>query len=150
MQLRPGGPSPTSSLIMKTPHDLAHPPHAAAPRLAVRVASDRLHLQERWDEGRANERAPCDLRFTGGGASLTLSGRVTDMSATGLFLATRQYVPVGKEVHIELELTSGKVEVVAEVRWLSRGGTTRAQGFGVRLLRISADGTRALQDATWH
>ena len=40
-------------------------------------------------------RVEVDVRFRGGGQSRSMSGRVTDLSANGLFLATKQPVPLG-------------------------------------------------------
>jgi uncharacterized protein (TIGR02266 family) len=84
-----------------------------------------------------------DVKFRGAGAATQLSGRITDLSDTGLFLATTKFVPLGKEVHLEFELPTGKVEAVGEVRWIARGQVAE-QGLGIRFLRLSAASARAI------
>lgn len=87
------------------------------------------------------------MTFRGGGQSSNLSGRITDLSGTGLFLVTRQFVTVGKQVHLEFQLETGKVEAVGEVRWVARGSDVPEQGLGIRFLRLSAASARAIDDA---
>ncbi len=99
------------------------------------------------DSRRQHKRFSLNARFHGGGASTNLSGRITDLSGSGLFLVTRQFIPVGKQVHLEFELPTGKVEAVGEVRWLARGGTSIEQGMGIRFLRLSAASARAIDEA---
>ena len=99
------------------------------------------------DPRRQGPRIPCNVRFRGGGASANLSGRITDLSGTGLFIATRTFVPPGKQVHLEFDLETGHVEAVAEVRWVARGAEVPEQGLGVRFLRLSAASARAIDAA---
>ena len=47
-----------------------------------------------------------DVKFRGSGAATQLSGRITDLSEVGLFLATTKFVPLGKEVHLEFETST--------------------------------------------
>lgn len=89
----------------------------------------------------------CNVSFRGGGASTNLSGKILDLSGTGLFIATRRFIPVGKQVHLEFELETGRVEAVGEVRWLARGEDVPEQGLGIRFLRLSAASARAIDDA---
>lgn len=96
---------------------------------------------------RQHPRIPCNASFRGGGGSTSLSGRITDLSGSGLFLVTRQFVPVGKQVHLEFELPSGHVEAVGEVRWIARGTTVPAQGMGIRFLRLSSACAEAIDRA---
>jgi uncharacterized protein (TIGR02266 family) len=96
---------------------------------------------------RQTKRVSIDVKFRGAGAATSLSGRITDLSETGLFLATQKYVPLGKEVHLEFELPTGRVEAVGEVRWLARGEHVAEQGLGIRFLRLSAASARAIDDA---
>ncbi|MBK7860845.1 MAG: PilZ domain-containing protein [Archangiaceae bacterium] len=95
---------------------------------------------------RQKKRISIDVKFRGAGAGTNVSGRITDLSEMGLFLATQKYVPVGKQVHLEFELPTGKVEAVGEVRWLARGQVAE-QGLGIRFLRLSAASARAIDDA---
>ncbi len=99
------------------------------------------------DSQRRTPRLDCNLTSRGGGASTNLSGRITDLSGTGLFLATRQFLPYGKQVHLEFDLPTGKVEAVGEVRWVARGKGVAEQGLGIRFLRLSSISARAIDDA---
>lgn len=90
-------------------------------------------------------RIECDATFRGGGASKSLVGRVVDLSGTGLFLLTRKFVPVGTQIHLDFELSTGPVQAVGEVRWVGHGA--RGQGIGIRFLRLSAASARAIDDA---
>ncbi|MHB8877176.1 MAG: PilZ domain-containing protein [Myxococcaceae bacterium] len=99
------------------------------------------------DPRRRNPRIDCNVTFRGGGASTNLAGRITDLSGTGLFLATRQFIPTGKQVHLEFELPTGRVDAVGEVRWVARGEAVPEQGLGIRFLRLSSHSARAIDDA---
>ncbi|MFL5321160.1 MAG: PilZ domain-containing protein [Myxococcaceae bacterium] len=99
------------------------------------------------DSRRRTNRYRCNVYFRGGGASTNLAGKVTDLSGTGLFLVTTTFLPVGKQLHLEFELESGKVEAVGEVRWIARGEDVPDQGMGIRFLRLSAASARAIDDA---
>jgi Tfp pilus assembly protein PilZ len=99
------------------------------------------------DPRRQHKRMSCNARFNGGGASTSLHGRITDLSGTGLFLVTKQFIPIGKQVHLEFELETGKVDAVGEVRWIARGSDVPDQGMGIRFLRLSASSARAIDDA---
>ena len=108
----------------------------------------RLYATRRPVAKRRNhERIRCDLSSTGGGASINLSGRITDISGTGVFLATRQFLPLGKQVHLEFSLDTGSVEAVGEVRWVARGQQPVESGMGIRFLRLSSASARAIDDA---
>ena len=87
------------------------------------------------------------MRFSGGGGGSNLSGRITDLSEFGLFLATTKFIPLGKQVHLEFELKTGKVNAVGEVRWIARGKAVAQQGLGIRFLRLSAASARAIDIA---
>jgi hypothetical protein len=93
---------------------------------------------------RQARRVSIDVRFSGGGAATNLSGRITDLSEFGLFLATTKFIPLGKQVHLEFELKTGKVNAVGEVRWIARGQKVAQQGLGIRFLRLSAASARAI------
>jgi uncharacterized protein (TIGR02266 family) len=99
------------------------------------------------DSGRRYPRISCNVTFRGGGESTNLSGRITDLSGAGLFLATRQFITLGKQVHLEFQLPTGPVEAVGEVRWIARGSSQAEQGLGIRFLRLSSQAARAIDDA---
>ncbi|HZH03373.1 MAG TPA: PilZ domain-containing protein [Myxococcaceae bacterium] len=96
---------------------------------------------------RRHPRIRCNARIQGSGMSKSFSGRVRDLSGTGLFLETRQFIPVGRQVYLEFELRTGPVEVMGEVRWLARGPEQPEQGMGIRFLRMSAASARAVDEA---
>jgi uncharacterized protein (TIGR02266 family) len=91
---------------------------------------------------RQGVRVEVDVRFRGGGQSRSMSGRVTDLSANGLFLATKQPVPLGQQLHLEFELPTGRVEAVGEVRHVQRTGT---RGLGIRFVRLPVTAKKAIE-----
>ena len=95
---------------------------------------------------RQKRRVAIDVKFRGAGAATQLTGRITDLSETGLFLATQKFVPLGKEIHLEFELPTGHVEAVGEVRWIARGQVAE-QGLGIRFLRLPSASARAIDMA---
>jgi hypothetical protein len=96
---------------------------------------------------RQARRVSIDVQFSGGGAATNLWGRITDLSEFGLFLATTKFIPLGKQVHLEFELKTGKVNAVGEVRWIARGRAVAQQGLGIRFLRLSSASARAIDMA---
>jgi uncharacterized protein (TIGR02266 family) len=96
---------------------------------------------------RQSKRVALNVRFKGGGMSANLAGRIVDLSGTGLFIVTRQFIPIGKEVHLEFVLPGGKVEAVGEVRWIARGEDVPEAGLGIRFLRLSAAHARIIDEA---
>lgn len=97
------------------------------------------------EQRRQSRRIACNFSFRGGGGSANLSGRITDLSGTGVFLATPRVLPPGKQVHLEFQLPTGQVEAVGEVRWAAKDA--KARGLGIRFLRLSAASARAIDDA---
>lgn len=63
-----------------------------------------------------------------------------------MFLVTTVFLPVGRQLHLEFELPTGKVEAVGEVRWLARGERIAEKGMGIRFLRLSASSARAIDE----
>lgn len=96
---------------------------------------------------RKRDRVRCNVTVQGGGAAQNLAGRITDLSGIGLFLSTKRLLPVGKQVHLEFELTTGRVEAVGEIRWSSRSEEGPGPGLGIRFLRMSAASARVIDDA---
>ena len=93
---------------------------------------------------RQAKRISLSVSFRGGGEATNLTGKVTDLSASGLFLATSHFIPLGKQVYLEFDLPTGPVEAVGEVRWIARGAKLLEQGLGIRFLRLSASSARAI------
>jgi uncharacterized protein (TIGR02266 family) len=96
------------------------------------------------DIRRQGKRISLSVSFSGGGAAINLDGRVTDLSQVGLFLATKHFIPLGDQVHLEFDLPTGHVEAMGEVRWIARGANVAQQGLGIRFLRLSAEAARAI------
>jgi hypothetical protein len=99
-----------------------------------------------YPESRNVRRYPVCGRFLGASKS-AIEGDLRDLSPTGLCLSTTREVERGEVMHLEFELPTGPVELVAEVRW----GTPRAGGryeLGLRIIRISEVSLRAIRDAT--
>lgn len=96
------------------------------------------------DIRRQGKRISLSVRFSGGGAATNLDGRVTDLSQVGLFLATKHFIPLGQQVHLEFDLPTGHVEAMGEVRWIKRGANVAEQGLGIRFLRLSSEAAQAI------
>jgi len=96
------------------------------------------------DKRRQGKRVSVDIVFHGGGHATNLTGKVRDLSQVGLFLATRHFIPLGKQVHLEFTLPTGKVDAVGEVRWIARGDRVEEPGLGIRFLRLSSASAKAI------
>ena len=96
---------------------------------------------------RQRPRTAINVSFSGGAAATNLSGRITDLSPTGVFIATPQFIPIGKQVHLEFELATGRVEAVGEVRWVARGADAGEPGLGIRFVRLSSGAAQAIEEA---
>lgn len=96
------------------------------------------------DIRRQGKRISLSVKFSGGGAAINLDGRVTDLSQVGLFLATKHFIPLGKQVHLEFDLATGHVTAIGEVRWIARGANIAEQGLGIRFLRLSSEAAQAI------
>src|SRR3954447_23133305 len=86
---------------------------------------------------RQAKRVSIDVRFRGAAAATNISERITDLSETGLFLATEKFIPLGKEVHLEFELPTGKLDAGRKVRCVGRGQVAD-QALCIRFLRLSS------------
>lgn len=116
------------------------------PRLAVaRDVDFNPHMYP--EPRRSNRRFPCQARFFGAAAT-TIRGEVTDVSPTGMCLATSTELPRGRELHLEFELPTGAVEAVGEVRWVKKPNEEGVRDIGIRFVRISAPSAKVIEDAT--
>lgn len=70
------------------------------------------------DERRTNERVSLEVEVSLTSENNFYTGFTSDISEGGLFIATRETVPVGTELTFELKLGSGVVEVKSIVRWI--------------------------------
>lgn len=88
------------------------------------------------DELRTNRRLACKARFTGA-TNTVLRGEVMDVSSSGLCLVVNEELERGRQLHLEFDLPTGKVEAVGEVRWvIHRHGQYE---LGIRFARIPTD-----------
>jgi uncharacterized protein (TIGR02266 family) len=69
------------------------------------------------DERRVHERVPLQVEVSLTSENNFYTGFTSDISEGGLFVATRETVPLGTEVGFEMKLGSGKVNVTGVVRW---------------------------------
>jgi hypothetical protein len=108
------------------------PPQAeqASPR-AERRTADRVRYE--------------DVRFVGGAGSSVLSGRLVDLSATGVSLQTAAAPRIGTQVHLDFQLASGRVEAVGEVRRVTREGPLMR--VGIRFVRLDTASAHAISAA---
>lgn len=102
-----------------------------------------------YPDFRSTRRDPVRVRFSGA-STTAIRGDVLDLSPTGLCLSTKAAVTRGKVLHLELELPTGPVELVAEVRWSKP--KEAAFEAGLRIVRISEpslDAIRAVTTNRW-
>lgn len=98
-----------------------------------------------YPESRNVRRYPVHGRFSGA-STKALRGDLVDLSPTGLCLSTPTLVDRGQQLHLEFELPSGPVELVAEVRWATpRDGRYE---LGLRIVRIPSAALEAIREAT--
>ncbi|MDP2269135.1 MAG: PilZ domain-containing protein [Archangium sp.] len=87
-------------------------------------------------DNRNNRRVLCQARFLGATSSV-LRGDIIDVSPTGLCLALDAALERGRELHLDFDLPTGRVEAVGEVRWVvEKNGRVE---LGIRFVRISSE-----------
>ena len=97
------------------------------------------------DDNRNNRRVPCQARFLGATSSV-LRGDIIDVSASGLCLVIDEKLERGRELHLEFDLPTGKVEAMGEVRWaIEKNGRIE---LGIRFVRISSESLSVIAAAT--
>ena len=82
------------------------------------------------------------------GDTYLFSGLGNDVAGSGVFVATYQDLALGAAVELELELPSGPVRALGEVRW-SRGESEDADqrpGLGIVFMGLSSEAKAALAD----
>ena len=70
------------------------------------------------DERREHQRVPLSVEVSLTSENNFYTGFTSDISEGGIFVATREDVPVGTELTFELKLGSGTVNVAGVVRWI--------------------------------
>ncbi len=89
-----------------------------------------------YPENRNTRRVSCQARFLGV-TSTVFRGDIVDVSATGMCLAADVALERGRELHLDFDLPSGRVEAVGEVRWVvEKDGKVE---LGIRFVRISSE-----------
>lgn len=103
-------------------------------------------LANMYPELRNDRRYTCQARFFGSGGTFLFRGAVTDISRTGLCLAGIGAMAKGQSIHLKVDLPTGTVEAVAEVRWVrsQEDGTAEA---GMRFVRINQSSLEAIDEA---
>lgn len=98
-----------------------------------------------YPDPRSSRRYPVRGRFSGA-SKTAIRGDLHDVSPTGLCLSTKTDIGRGKVLHLEFELPTGAVDLVAEVRWSKPDG----DGFevGLRIVRIAEPSLNAIREAT--
>ncbi|MCC6336150.1 MAG: PilZ domain-containing protein [Myxococcales bacterium] len=99
-----------------------------------------------YPEARNNRRYPVHGRFSGA-SKTAIQGDLLDLSPTGLCLSTTTEVERGQVLHLEFELPTGPVELVAEVRWSTPGKGGKVE-LGLRIVRIPEASLQAIREAT--
>lgn len=98
-----------------------------------------------YPENRNTRRASCHARFMGA-TSTVFRGDIVDLSATGMCLAADVALERGRELHLDFDLPTGRVEAVGEVRWaVEKDGRHE---LGIRFVRISSESLAVIASAT--
>ena len=94
-----------------------------------------------YPENRNTRRVQCQARFLGATSSV-LRGDIVDVSATGMCLALEVALERGRELHLDFDLPTGRVEAVGEVRWVvEKHGKVE---LGIRFVRISSEALQVI------
>ncbi|MFO0595752.1 MAG: PilZ domain-containing protein [Myxococcaceae bacterium] len=98
-----------------------------------------------YGDNRNAKRVSCQARFMGV-TTTVIRGDIIDVSATGLCLSLDSSLERGRELHLEFELPTGRVEAVGEVRWVvEKEGRVE---LGIRFVRITAESLQVIEAAT--
>ncbi len=100
-----------------------------------------------YPELRNDRRYNCQARFFGSGGTFLFRGAVTDISRTGLCLVGISAMAKGQSIHLKVELPTGTVDAVAEVRWVRTQADGNAEA-GLRFVRINQPSLEAIDEAT--
>lgn len=109
------------------------------------MAQKLISALRMYAENRSSRRVTCQARFMGV-TSTVLRGDILDVSNTGLCLSLDAALERGRELFLEFELPTGRVEAVGEVRWtVEKSGRVE---LGIRFVRISAESLNVITEAT--
>lgn len=115
-----------------------------APR---RAGTARGKVSPMYPELRNDRRFTCQARFFGSGGTFLFRGAVTDISRTGLCLSGVAPMARGQAIHLKVDLPSGSVEAVGEVRWVKAQDDGLAE-VGLRFVRINQSSLEAIDEVT--
>lgn len=120
------------------------PAPAVPPEVSLRETVPEPAAQPPRAERRAARRVAIETAVGAHAASRFLGGRTGDLSTGGLFVATRDPLPVGTLVTIGLVLPDGhRATIDATVTWV-RGPHAGDEGMGVKFTRVTDEDARAL------
>jgi hypothetical protein len=97
-------------------------------------------------DNRAEPRFACQVRVVGA-STTAFQGIVRDVSLSGLCLHTQTPIEPGRQLYLDFELPTGRVEAVGEVRRVTSGDDGSLE-LGIRFVRISAESTGFIRGAT--
>lgn len=98
-----------------------------------------------YPENRNNRRVQCQARFMGA-TTTVIRGDIVDVSPSGLCLTLDSALERGRELHLEFDLPTGRVEAMGEVRWsVEKKGRHEV---GIRFVRISSESLGVIAAAT--
>lgn len=128
-------------------------PIGAPPQeLVFRVNS--VLFADRTDRARPNRRVPVDLPATFDGPADPITGRVLNLSETGLFLAASHLLPVNRtvNVHFQVEADGGPLTATCRVVWTNAGDEHRRyfRGMGLQILQMRPAARTALERFLLH
>jgi uncharacterized protein (TIGR02266 family) len=108
--------------MMSEPHQSEHSPSGIRRIGEERRFSPRIPLQ-------ADVVLACGSQF--------FSGTATDLSARGVFVATRRPLDIGTNVSLELTVPEGQVLARGVVRWRRAPDADGVAGVGIELVDLS-------------
>lgn len=104
------------------------------------------HADTPYVEHRAEPRFDCVVSVLGASAT-SFTGTARDVSRSGLRLRTTVPIEVGRQLHLDFELSAGRVEAVGEVRRVTSVEDGSFE-LGIRFVRIAEDCVAAIREAT--
>ena len=83
-----------------------------------------------------------------GGTGLLRMAQTENLSESGVLIRTREKVPVGSEIDLELSLpgSAGPIKAVGEVMRYQQGEGGETQGLGVAFTRLTGEAAERLND----
>ncbi|UJR81607.1 Signal recognition particle receptor protein FtsY [Sandaracinus amylolyticus] len=121
------------------------PPSATPPSNAPEALTAPVPRGLPRDERRNAPRVRIEGAIGAQSGATFVAGEASDLSTGGLFVATGDPLPIGTELTLGLLLPDGhRVVVDAVVSWVRGPHDGRAEGMGVRFLRVSREDAAAI------